>query len=95
MQKLNGLRCIGAISAGIMGKSSTGDVVEAKSVPDDNIFIDDEIRLVNPALDSSSAEGLVGIVSSREQLAVLVLGDPKGLLSKLRTAPMPGARVSE
>lgn len=74
---------------------NSGVVGEAKGVPDDNVVIDNVVPILDPGLDTLSANGLVGVVTSREQLTVLVLGDPDRGLAELGSAPVPGTRLSE
>lgn len=73
----------------------SGVVGEPEGVPDDNVVVDDVIPILDPGLDALSTDGLVGVVTSREQLTVLVLGDPDGGLAELGSSPVPGARLSE
>ena len=71
------------------------DVVEAESVPDDNVLVNDVLGVVDPGLDTSASQRLVGVVASGEELAVTVLGNPHGVLGELGAAPVPGAGLGE
>lgn len=74
---------------------NSGVVGESESVPDDNVVVDDVVPVLDPGLDILSTDRLVGVVTGREWLAILVLGDPDGGLAELGSAPVPRARLGE
>lgn len=57
-------------------------VGEPEGMPDDNVLILDNIAVLDPRLDASASERLVGVISCWEELSVLVLGDPDRVLGK-------------
>ena len=58
-------------------------MIEAKGVPDDDVFYHDRVTLYRPALDACTTKRLICIVVCREKLALFVLGYPYGMFSEL------------
>ena len=58
-------------------------VSESEGMPNDNVFILNGFGIADPGFDTCPTQRLVGVVSSRKELSVLVLGHPEGMLCKL------------
>ena len=62
---------------------------QAESVPDDNVFVLDDVWRLDPRLDARSPEGLVGVVSGREELPLFISSYLERMLGKLGSSPVP------
>ena len=54
----------------------TGIVCKTVSMPDDNILVADILPGLNPGLDPCATQRLVCVFSCREELVVVIPGDP-------------------
>lgn len=71
-------------------------VGESVGVPDDNVLVTDLVAAtIEPGLDAHASQGLICVVTCREQLTILVFGDPDWALAELRSSPVPGSRTSK
>lgn len=71
------------------------DVLERVRVPDNDVFVLNVVLSSNPRADAVPSSTLVGVRAGGEELSILVLGDPDGVLAELGPFGVPGGRVGE
>ena len=70
-------------------------MLKTKLYPDDDVIIDDILFAVGPRTNACAATRLVGVLATRVQLVVVILGDVDVVISELGTFVVEGAGMGD